>query len=322
MSLPRAVVDLLVAAGVPAETLAGLADLHRLVGPRVLLALEAVIAERSVAPAALGAEHLDLVRRRAAVGYVRECHPRWSAGSPTPAFWRERDLGEVATGLAAPLGDLEGEDPLLAAVRAAVGRAGGDHPRPRGLVLFTRNAHVGDHPGAFSFDLVPSSLDDAESLAAAEGRQNTLPGSVGEASGRLTEDPAVALLWEVQPNVFKPAAERNRRLGPVLRRHRAWPMVVAGTALAWLRERGYRTFVVRGAFLRATHEVDPARPLGPEIARLHDLTTEKAAAALGHALVTPSDPPEDALRALAKLELGRAMDAATPAAVVREVVLR
>ena len=53
-------------------------------------------------------------------------------------------------------------------------------------------------------------LEDALLIAGAEGQQHTIPGSIGETSGTFDSALNVALIWEVQPNVYKPAGERNR----------------------------------------------------------------------------------------------------------------
>ena len=41
----------------------------------------------------------------------------------------------------------------------------------------------------------------------------------------------VALLWEVQPNVYKPAGERNRGIAKLYRRHRNWHVITLVSAL-------------------------------------------------------------------------------------------
>jgi hypothetical protein len=220
-----------------------------------------------------------------------------------------------------PLGDVaEASTPFAAEVAAAARRAhGACQPPPRGLLLLSQNAHRGNHEGVFAFDLVPSDLGEALGLNCAEGRHHTLPGSIGEASGCALPEPGHALVWEVQPNLFKPGGERNRPAARAYRRHRAWPLVVAGAALLWLHNRGYRVFVLKGAALRAAHEVNPGEPLSDEIARLHDVTFERAAAALGFELIEgeAAGVPQ-ALAALAKVNLGRAIQEHGLPALVRE----
>ena len=125
----------------------------------------------------------------------------------------------------------------------------------------------------------------------ASGRQHTLPGSAGATSGTVDGERGIALIWEVQPNVYKPAGERNREINRVYRRHRNWHLITLAAALGWLRERDMRTYVLRGAALAPTHEANPATPISEKIAGLHDRTTESVTEALGLSLLplTPDD---------------------------------
>jgi hypothetical protein len=135
---------------------------------------------------------------------------------------------------------------------------------------------------------VASDLEDAVLLAKAEGQQHTIPGSVGETSGTFDSARNVALLWEVQPNVYKPAGDRNRAIAKVYRRHRDWHIVTLTMAINWLRAQNTETFIVRGSALAVTHEMNPAKPISETIAALHDRTIE----ATGVALVDPTDQDE------------------------------
>ena len=92
----------------------------------------------------------------------------------------------------------------------------------------TRNANDGAtprstaaRPATFSFDVVPKDVEAALQLNACAGRQHTTPGSIGETSGTLLADGGPGLVWEVQPNVYKPTPERNReaRSALQLRQH-------------------------------------------------------------------------------------------------------
>jgi len=125
----------------------------------------------------------------------------------------------------------------------------------------------------------------------------------------LTLPHAVALLWEIQPNVYKPSSTRSPAARRPYRRYRSWPLIATVAALAWLRRAGYRTCVVRGTGLAPTHEVDPARPLGAEIAALHDRTVIAAATALGLRLgaARAGELPEGVTE-LAKLRLAEALE--------------
>jgi hypothetical protein len=90
----------------------------------------------------------------------------------------------------------------------------------------------------------------------------------------------IALLWEIQPNVYKPAADRNREIGKLCRRHRNWHVITLATAIEWLRAKSFRVFIVRGEALPATHEVN-AGTLSPSIIALHNRTVSTVAESLG-----------------------------------------
>lgn len=322
VSLPRAVSDAFLRHGVPADTIAWADDLYRHLGPPVVDAVSEVVATAGVQPAGLRPEHLEGVRALLGERYLRAHHAAWARGGASPAFWCDRALEAAARGIVSPLGELESGSTAFSArvALAALRAAGPNQAPPRGLLLVSQNAHRGNQEGTLAFDLVPARLDDALALNAAVGRHHTLPGSIGETSGRALAEPPLAVVWEVQPNLYKPAGDRNRGAGGAWRRHRAWPLATATAALAWLVERGYRAFVLKGDALRAAHEVNPAEPLSPEIERLHDRTLQAAARGLGFRLVDcgPGEAPE-ALAGLAKVNLARAIAERGLDALVREV---
>lgn len=321
MTLPRAVSEALLRFGVAADTISWVDDLHRHLGPPVVEALSELVESRGLEPGELGREHLEAIRPMLGQRYLRSHHGGWLQGASSPAFWCDRSVEAAARGIVSPLGDvLRADTPLALRVGEAAQRAAGPGQAPaRGLLLFSQNAHRGNQENTFAFDLVPSDLDDALALNAALGRHHTLPGSIGETSGRALADPPVAIVWEVQPNVYKPAGPRNREAGKAYRRYRAWPLVTATAALLWLVERGYRVFVLKGEALRAAHEVNPAEPLSPEIERMHDRTMEGAASGLGLRLLQrEAGSAPAALRSLAKVNLGRAIDERGLDCLVRE----
>ncbi len=296
MSLPRGVAEALVRFGIPADTLAWIDDQHHLLGAGVIDVVGETLDGGRVLPQALTVADLAHVRGTLGERYLQRHHPGWCAGVPSPGFWRDRDLGG-GSGLVVPLGNLEeGQLPRVAA--AATQR---DQPPPRGLVLLSRQTHVGNHPGSFAFYLVPADIREAVALGHAVGRQHTVPGSIGQTSGRTAEN--VALVWEVQPNLLRPSGNRNRGAARAWRRHRSWPVATAAAALIWLAGHDYRIYVLRGEALRATHEVDPLQPLSDAIAALHDRTFATAAAALGFSLEPPAGEDADVLLGLAKLGL-------------------
>src|SRR5207244_9780420 len=94
----------------------------------------------------------------------------------------------------------------------------------------------------------------------------------------------VALIWEIQPNVYKPAGDRNRSIDRIYRRHRNWHVITLLAALEWLRAKSFRTYIVRGEALAPTHEVNKAKPVSPTIVALHNRTVETVARELGLAL--------------------------------------
>jgi hypothetical protein len=320
VSLPRATSEALLRFGVPAETIAWADDLHRHLGPPVVDALSELVESLGVPPQELQPVHLDAIRPMLGERYLRTQHAAWTTGGSSPAFWCDRAAPGAARGVVSALGDVEeAATPLLQRVVRAASLPG--QAPPRGLLLVSQNAHRGNQEGTFAFDLVPKALPDALALNAALGRHHTLPGSIGEASGRALAEPALAIVWEVQPNVYKPAGERNRAAAAAYRRHRAWPLVTAAAALSWLLHRGYRVFVLNGEALRAAHEVNPSEPLSHEIERLHDRTFDSAAAGLGLRLLPLQEGAVPrALGQLAKVNLGRAIEERGLHALVREAL--
>ena len=129
-------------------------------------------------------------------------------------------------------------------------------------------------------------------IAGAEGQQHTIPGSVGETSGTFDSARGIALIWEVQPNVFKPQGERNRAISKVYRRHRDWHVATLTAALEWLRAQNCAIFVLRGDAIATAHEMNPATPVSDKIAALHDRTVGEAARTLGLTLQEPTNDDE------------------------------
>ena len=260
--------------GVPADTKAVLYELYVSMGPDVLEVFSD-IAEQVASPAELRPEDCAGVRTRVVDRYLRRNHPLWVAGSPTPSLYRPRELEGRASGVAIPLGSIEARAAKI---------AGDDQPIPEGIIILGRNAHFGGRNETVSFDLVDADLDDAIALGTAAGQQHTIPGSVGETSGTIDAAQLVALIWEIQPNVYKPAGERNRAIARIYRRHRNWHIITLVAALEWLRAKSFRVFVVRGEALAPTHEVNKAKPVSPTIVALHNRTVQNVARELGLAL--------------------------------------
>lgn len=274
MPFPDHIDRVMDAYGVPADTKAALFDLYLSLGSEVLEVFSD-IAETVPSPTALRPEDTVPIRTMVVERYLRKNHPRWIDGTPTPSLWHPRLLQGRASGLASPLG------PLPDAARAAVGD---NQPLPDGVLMLGRNAHFGGRDGTISFDVIPADLEEALAVARAEGQQHTLPGSVGETSGTLDAESNVALIWEVQPNVYKPAGERNRAISRVWRRHRNWHLTTLASALSWLREKKCIIYILRGEAIATTHQVNPAKPVSETIAALHNRTVQQVVAALGLAI--------------------------------------
>jgi hypothetical protein len=269
--------------GIASDTKAALYELYVSMGGEVLEVF-GEIAETFGTLAELTPEETLPIRHRVVERYLRRNHPRWLEGTPTPSLWHPREAEGRASGLAMPLG---GVDERMA--RAVIGN---DQPLPDGIVLLGRNAHFGGRPDTISFDVVAADLEDAIAIATAAGQQHTAPGSVGETSGTYDAINNVALIWEIQPNVFKPAGDRNRAISKVYRRHRNWHIITLIAALRWLADRSSRVFVLRGVALATTHGINPEKPVSATIAAHHDRTVAEVARALGYGLADVSAEDE------------------------------
>lgn len=285
MPFPEHIERVFEAFGIAADTKATLYDLYVSMGPEVLEVFSD-IAEGVESPATLRPEHCSDVRRRVVERYLTRNHPLWLAGTPTPSLYCPRDLEGRAAGVAMPLGAIQ---PRVAAM------LGDGQPVPDGVVVQGRNAHFGGRHETISFDLVAADLADAIAVGTAEGQQHTIPGSVGETSGTLDAPALVALIWEIQPNVYKPAGDRNRAIAKIYRRHRNWHIITVVAALEWMRSKSFRVFIVRGEALAPTHEVNQAKPVPPAIVALHNRTVEGVARGLGLALEPVSRDDEQVL---------------------------
>lgn len=285
-SFPSHLDRILTQYGVAADTKAALYDLYVSMGDEVLEVF-GEIAETFGSVAELTPEDTKPIRRRVVERYLRRNHPRWIESTPTPSLWHPRAAEGRASGLAMPILPLD-----EATVRSVIGDA---QPLPEGVVMLGRNAHYGGRAETVSFDVVAADLEDAIAIATAEGQQHTMPGSVGETSGTYDAINGVALIWEIQPNVYKPSGDRNRAISKVYRKHRNWHILTLIAALRWLGDRGCRIFVLRGAALAATHEVNPAKPVSETITSHHDRTVEEVVTALGHQLVEVTAEDEELL---------------------------
>lgn len=281
MPFPQHLDRVLVDYGVPADTKAALYDLYVSMGDEVLDVF-ADVAERAASVSLLRPEDTTGIRQRVVERYMGRSHPQWLEGRPTPSLWHPREAEGRASGAAVPLGDFP--ELVHAAVR--------DGHLPDGVLMLGRNAHYGGRVDTVSFDVVARELEDAMAIGTAVGQQHTLPGSVGATSATFDAVRGIALIWEVQPNVYKPAGERNRAIARLYRRHRNWHLVTLAAAVHWLTMQKATLFVLRGNALATTHEVNPQKPVSETIAALHDRTVEQVAAAAGASLEEVTDHDE------------------------------
>ncbi|HEX2835565.1 MAG TPA: hypothetical protein VHW00_21310 [Thermoanaerobaculia bacterium] len=282
MTFPAHIVRVLDAYGVRADTKAALYDLYLTLGDEVLEVF-ADYSEGVTSAAMLEPDDTLTIRQEVVARYVRRNHPLWLAGKATPSLWHPREAEGRASGAAVPLGELP------ESVTRVVGE---NQPLPDGIVIVGRNAHKGGRADTISFDIIPRLLDEAVAVACAEGQQHTIPGSVGATTGTFDGIANLALLWEIQPNVYKPQGERNRALVKIWRRHRNWHLLTLACAFEWLRRQQTRVFVLSGSALAITHEMNPAMPLSELIVTLHDRTIAEVTRVLGIALGDIDDAEE------------------------------
>lgn len=256
--------------GIAPDTKAALYDLYVSMGAEVLEVF-ADLSETVAAPSELRPEDTIPIRETIIERYLRRNHPKWIDNIPTPSLWSPRSSEGRASGLAMPLGDIA----TLARRVVPI-----DQPVPSGILMMGRNAHFGGREETVSFDVVASDLEDAIAIGKAAGQQHTLPGSVGETSTTFDQTHNIGLVWEVQPNVYKPAGERNRAISKIYRRHRNWHLMTLAAAIDWLRQRQATVFVLRGEALATTHEVNPEKPVTDTIVALHNRTVADVARGL------------------------------------------
>lgn len=286
MPFPEHIEAVFAAFRIAPDTKAALYDLYVSMGAEVLDVF-AEISERVAAPSELRPEDTLTIRETIVERYLTRNLPRWRENIPTPSFWSPRVSEGRASGLAVPIGDV-----TVVATRVI----GEDQPTPSGILMVGRNAHYGGREDTISFDVVAPDLEDAIAVGKAMGQQHTLPGSIGETSGTFDGRHNVALIWEVQPNVYKPAGERNREIAKVYRRHRNWHLVTLAAAFEWLRQHDATTYILKGEALAITHEVNREKPVSPMIAELHNRTLEEVARVLGVALSEPTVADDGVLR--------------------------
>lgn len=286
MPFPEHIEAVFAAFGIAPDTKAALYDLYVSMGAEVLDVF-AEVSERVESPSELRPEDTLKIRETIVERYLTRNHPRWRENIPTPSFWSPRVAEGRASGLAVPIGDV-----AVVATRVV----GDGQPTPAGILMLGRNAHFGGREDTISFDVIASDLGDAIAIGRAIGQQHTLPGSVGETSGTFDGRQNVALIWEVQPNVYKPAGDRNREISKVYRKHRNWHLVTLAAALEWLRQHDTQTYILKGEALAITHEVNPEKPVSPMIVSLHDRTVEQVAGALGIELREPALEDDGVLR--------------------------
>ncbi len=268
MPFPSHIEAILTQYAVRADTKAALYDLYISMGDEVLDVF-ADLAETVASASMLQPEDTLTIRARVVERFLRRNHPRWLERKPTPSLWHPREAEGRASGAAIPIADIA-----------------------NGILILGRNAHYGGRIDTLSFDIVAGDLGDAIAIGQAEGQQHTIPGSVGETSATFDSARNVALIWEVQPNVYKPAGERNRAISKIYRKHRQWHVATLTAALEWFQQQNCETFLLRGCALAAAHEVNPEKPVSETIAALHDRTVDEAVRAIGGSLAEPTNADE------------------------------
>lgn len=286
MTFPEHIARVLDAYGIPVDTKAALYELYIALGDEVLDVF-GDLSDRVASPTMLRPEDTKEIRAIVVERYLTRNQPQWVNGVPTPSLWHPRETEGRASGLATPLG------PVSASTKKVIGEA---QSVPEGVVMLGRNAHSGGRLETISFDIVPSELADALAIGRAEGQQHTLPGSVGETSGTFDGVAGVALIWEIQPNVFKPVGDRNRAISKIYRKHRNWHLATLVATIEWLRGRKCEIYILRGEALAATHGINPAVPVTQTIVDLHNRTVRQVAEGLGMQLVEATD--QDGFRLL------------------------
>ena len=282
MSFPPHIDHVLTTYGIRAETKAALYDLYLSMGGEVLEVF-ADLADGVTSATMLEPDDTLTIREQVVERYLRRNHPRWLEGLPTPSLWHPRVAEGRAAGAIVPQGEIP------ATVKRVVPD---DQPTPDGILVLGRNAHFGGRAETISFDVIARDLEDALAIGKASGQQHTVPGSVGATSGTYAGEHRVALLWEVQPNVYKPTGDRNRAIAKIYRRHRNWHLLTLTAALEWLAAQNATTYILRGDALAITHEVNPAKPVSEAIAAFHDRTVEHVTKALGWTLGEVDDAEE------------------------------
>ena len=298
MTFPRHLAEVLDRFRIRPDTKATLYDFYLQYGADALDSFSS-LSEDFDAASQITPEDLAGLRTRMVEAYLRKNHELWLQGKPTPSLYAPRAAEGRASGLVMPLGNLDvvpDEGSLLSEIKRSIDSIlAPGQVAPSGLVLFSKNAHFGGRAETISFDVVSSDLDDALLVAGAEGRQHTVPGSIGETSGTLDAAEKLALIWEIQPNVLKPFGERNQTIAKIHRRNRNWHLLTLAAAIRWLQARGIDILILNGSALTATHEVNPHQPVPEAVIVLHDRTVETVAAGLGNELVAVSTDDQERL---------------------------
>jgi hypothetical protein len=317
---PPDVEALLTQFGIRPETKAALYDLYLSAGPAAIETF-GELADEAGSISGLQPADVGRVRHQIAERYVTQNHGRWLDGEATQSFWRPRMLEGRVSGLVRPLNrisrGLASVDPLAARIERIIGD---DQPYPDGLLLMGRHAHAGGRLDTISFDLVPLDAEDAAKLSCGSGRQHTLPGSIGATSGTYNDMIGAVLLWEIQPNVWKPSAERNEELRGIWRRLRNWHVATLAAAVQWAWKDAILIYAVAGRALAATHEVNPEEPLTDTVAAAHDRTIERVVGASGGVIRTATPAEIDSLLEAEVMNVSLSRHVAEPEG--REAILR
>ena len=286
MPFPPHIDHVLTTYGIRAETKAALYDLYLSMGGEVLEVF-ADLADGVTSATMLEPDDTLTIREQVVERYLRRNHPRWLEGMPTASLWHPRVAEGRAAGCGRAAGRVAGERAARDRRRSAASRR---HSRPRPQRAFRRTR--GD-------DLVrrrrARSRRRAGDRRRPRGSSTRSPARSARRPGTFDGEHRLALLWEVQPNVYKPAGERNRAIAKIYRRHRNWHLITLAAALEWLAAQNATIFILRGTALG-----DHARSESREAGLRSDRRAARPHGRAGHARPRPDAHRADGRRRAAR----------------------
>lgn len=287
--LPPQIAEVLDHFGIIPATKAALLEMYLQVGTLVFEVFSE-FAERFPTPSQIQPEDLDQLQAAMVEYYLRQHHPEWLELRPTPSFYLPRCVEGRASGFIKPLGKLSDSEGFTFEVASTVRKVlAPEQPVPKGLLVLAKNAHFSGRNETVTFDIVAEDFAEALAIALAKGRQHTTPGSIGETSSTFETGRHTAIIWEVQPNAYKPSAGRNSELAKSWRRNRNWHIATLVATILWYQKEQAEMFVLRGQSLVAAHQANPREPVTEDVMQLHDRTVQYVVTQLGGRLELPDE---------------------------------